>query len=68
MKKEIRSWFDELDYEEGFGPGEAPLNKVRKRRIGTYAIVSVATKEERKEIFDEVPIFLYFTCVFSFCR
>ena len=33
MKEEIRSWFDELGYEEGFGSSEVPPTEGKKGKL-----------------------------------
>lgn len=40
MKEEIQSWFQGLNYKEGFIPGEFPPAKVRKSQMDTHAIFS----------------------------
>lgn len=51
MKEDMHSWFQELGYEESFGPGEIPSTEAHKKRIHTYAIVSAVNQNERKGIF-----------------
>lgn len=41
MKETLHLWFQQLSYEEGFGPSEVPYSEVRKNRINTYLILSV---------------------------
>lgn len=48
VKEEMKSWFQELGYGYGFGPGEVPSTDVRKRKIGTHVILSVANLEGRR--------------------
>lgn len=58
MKEDMRSWFQRLGYEEGFGPGEVFPFEVRRRKSDTYEIVSSASRTKRKVIFDEDEVSL----------
>lgn len=64
----MKSWFQGLGYEEGFGPYEIPHTKVKKKQINAHVILSVVSHEERKNIFGEGRVFMFFfTCVIAFC-
>lgn len=60
IKKDVYSWFQKVGYEKGFGPGEVPASKVKKKQIDTYAILSVVIRKDRKKIFGEDRILEFF--------
>lgn len=41
MKEDLRVWYEGLDYEEGFGPGEVHHSQPKKKQIDTYVITCV---------------------------
>lgn len=47
MNEDLHSWFQGLNYEEGFMPDKVPPYEMKKKQIETYAILSQPRCEER---------------------
>lgn len=53
IKEDMCSWYQGLDYEEGFGPVEVLFIQQKKRQLNTYVIVSAPDQSEIQKIFGE---------------
>lgn len=53
MKEDLHVWYQGLEYEEWFGPGEVLLFQQKKKWIDTHTIISASEHFERQKLFGE---------------
>lgn len=53
IKEDFHAWYQGLEYEEGFGPGEVPSFPQKKMQINTDMIINACEHSERQKMFGE---------------
>lgn len=68
MKKEMRTLYQELDYEEGFGTIKVSPYEQKNKQIDTCALISASDHAKRQELFGKDENLGNPMCFFNKCN